>query len=842
MSQPRSDEMFAALPDPGRARTLDELTGCLRALKNWAGGTSYDAIRDRVNAAWRDAGRPAAELTKRATIADCFKSGRRRLNTDLVLAVVRAMHEDPGYVAQWQQALRVVRGETGAASLVRAQDVLPGDFAGFAGRSAELHVLRQLQATGAGRAAVVAVIEGMAGVGKTQLAVHSGHLLAGEEPFEQVLFVNLRGFHGDPTQPPADPGAVLECFLRILDVPGHRIPHDLDARATLYRRRLEGRRSLVVLDDAASEQQVRPLLPGGAGSITMITSRRRLAGLDTAVHIPVDVFTGDEAQEFLTRAVPEAPVGDDPSAAERIAQRCGRLPLALGVVAGYINGRPGWTLTDHADRLEQRHREHRLDTGVELALTLSYQNLSTDRQRLFRLLALHPGNDIDPYAAATLTDTAVDVTGQQLRHLYEDHLLQQPVPGRFVLHDLVRAYAADRATDEDRPADRRAALTRLADYYLTAAATAMDRLHPADARYRPRIAPTTTPVPALPEPCAARSWLDSERASLVAIAAHTAAHGWPAHTVALSGTLFRYLLGGHLEDALAIHTLASRCAAQIGDLAGEARALTGLSAVHWQTGQYAPAADLLQRALALFQQTGDPSGRARSLHNLSNLEIRQGRYAAAADHLQQALDLHRQVGDLGGEAIELINIGFVEARMGRHRRAADYQEQALALCRQVNHPSGEATALTNLGIAEAWLGRYQAATDHLQQALDLHRHLGDLAGEGCALEGLGTLHLHLHQPDEAAGHLNRALALFREAGYRYGEAMALNGLGEAATAAGRPAEAITHHTAALRITLDTGTRDQQVRAHRGLAPAYLALGATVLADRHDARANANGID
>src|SRR6266540_385676 len=335
------------LPDPGQARTLDELIERLRSLKIWAGDPSYEVIKNQINAAWTDAGRPAGELTKKTTVVDCFRTGRRRVNVDLVIAVVRALHPDAGYVAQWHQALRVVLTETRAAAQVRAQDTLPEDLAEFTGRSSEIDRLRlrPTHGAGSGAAVVIAAIEGMAGVGKTRLAVHAGHLLAGEQPFDQTLFANLRGFHPDPAQPPADPAAVLDSFLRLLGVPGHQIPHDLSARTGLYRQRLAGMRALVVLDNAADEQQVEPLLPGSPGGLTLITSRRSLAGLRMATHLPVDVFTPDEAHDFLTRAVPGIPAGDDPTAAARVAQRCGYLPLALGLVAAHMRAKPRWTLT-----------------------------------------------------------------------------------------------------------------------------------------------------------------------------------------------------------------------------------------------------------------------------------------------------------------------------------------------------------------------------------------------------------------------------------------------------------------------------------------------------------------
>ncbi|MFC0530548.1 hypothetical protein [Phytohabitans kaempferiae] len=252
-----------------------------------------------------------------------------------------------------------------------------------------------------------------------------------------------------------------------------------------------------MLDNAADVDQLRPLLPEVPGCLTLITSRQSLSELHSATHLMVDVFAADEAVRYLAQAAIHVPMGDDPAAAARIARRCGYLPLALDLAAGHMRATPAWTLTDHADRLDERHHQRRLDTGVELALDLSYLHLPAGQRRLLQLLALHPGQDSDAYAAAALADADADLdtTRAHLDHLCRDHLLHQSASGRYAFHDLVRAYAITRAHDEVRPSDRRAALTRLFDHYLATAATAMDALHPAQAHLRPHI-----PRPARPPP------------------------------------------------------------------------------------------------------------------------------------------------------------------------------------------------------------------------------------------------------------------------------------------------------------------------------------------------------
>jgi len=818
------DDALAGIPDPGPVRTLDELIERLRSLKIWAGDPSYEWITRRINDAWTAAGRPAAELTKRPTVVDCFKPGRRRLNTDLVIAIVRALHPDAGYVTQWRQALRVIGGEIRAAAQVRVQGTLPPALVGFTGRTTELDHLRQaLHGRQDGGAVVISALEGMAGVGKTQLAIHAGHLLARERPFDRVLFVNLRGFHPDPAQPPADPAAVLDGFLRLLGVPGQQIPHGLANRTVAYRGRLAGTRTLVVLDNAATAAQVRPLLPQTPSCPVLVTSRRSLTDLDPATHLSVDVFTADEALGFLTRAAPHGPVGDDPDAAARIAQRCGYLPLALGLVAGHMRAKPDWTLTDHAEWLDERHRDRRLDTGVELALDLSYHHLAVDRRRLLRLLALHPGQDLDAYTAAALAATDPDTAQAHLHHLRGDHLLQQRAPGRYTFHDLVRAYAHSRASDEDPPPHRRAALTRLFDYYLATAAVAMDSLYPAETHYRPRIPPAGTPTPALTDPDAARAWLATEHHTLVAVAAHTATHGWPTHTSRLAAVLSSYLIGGHHLDALIVHGHARHAAEHTGDLPGQAHALVHLGFTYMRLSRYGPAAEHLQQALHLHHQAGDQSGQALALNILGIVEQRLGRYRTATEHIQQALTLYRQAGDQANEARALSILGIVEERSGRFRTAIDHHERALAYFRQAGDWAGEADTLNSLGLAEVQLGRHNVAAEHLQQALTLYRHADSHTGEAWTLNTLGTLHAHREEPDHATEHHHQALAIFRKIGDRDGEAWALNGLGEAAHTAGRPGEALAHHTAALTIAVDIGARDQQAQAHTGLGHAHRTL-------------------
>jgi DNA-binding SARP family transcriptional activator/tetratricopeptide (TPR) repeat protein len=713
---------------------------------------------------------------------------------------------------------------------------LPADVAAFTGRGAELAELDTL--LGAEPAAVViSAVAGTAGVGKTALAVRWAHHNRGRFPDGQ-LYVDLRGYHPDRPMPADD---ALAGFLAALGVPSQDIPIDRDARAARYRTETADRRILILLDNAASVEQVRPLLPGTASCTVLVTSRDSLADL-VAVHgarrVHLDVLPLPDAHALLRRLV-GLRVDAQPRAAETLANECARLPLALRIAAELANSRPTTRLTDLvADLADRQHRLEILHAGtdphaaVRAVFSWSIQHLPGEAARTFGLLGLHPGPDLDVYAAAALTNTTLPHAQHALDLLARAHLVQPTSAGRYGMHDLLRAYSNSLAGSDDATDDPRDALARLFDYYLATTATAMNRLYPAEAHNRPEILPTAAPTPSLADPDTARAWLDTERPTLVAMAAYTASHGWPTHTVRLSAILFRYLTSGYHTDAFAIHSYARDAAEHTGDTAGTAQALASLGAAHMQLGRLNQAAEQLQQALGLYRQVNDLAGQARALGGLGTVDERQGHNGAALDHLQQALALHRQLGNRIGEARTLNNLAIVDGRLGRYEAAASHYEEALSLCRQVGHRTGEAWALNNLATVETRLGRHLPAIDHLQQALTLHRQLGNRTGEAHALDSLGTAHFRFGQPEPATAHHRQALALFRESGDRDGEAWALNGLGDAANATGHPTNALARYGEALALATETGARDQQARAHAGLGRTHHTLGNRAQAREH----------
>jgi DNA-binding SARP family transcriptional activator len=725
-----------------------------------------------------------------------------------------------------------------AAGVVPRQ--LPGAVAHFAGRAAELAVLSgwldQAAAAGPG-VAVISAIGGTAGVGKTALAVRWGHQVAGRFPDGQ-LYVNLRGY--DPG-PPVTAAEALAGFLSALGVAGPAIPDGAEERAARFRSLVAGRRVLVVLDNAREVEQVRLLLPGSPGCMVVVTSRDALTGLvarDGASRLEVGLLPIGDAVALL-RALVGSRVDADPAVAVALAEQCARLPLALRVAAELAAAAPATALTELAAELTGLQRLDRLDAGgdprtaVRAVFSWSYRSLEPAVARTFALLGLHPGPDFDRYAAAALTGTSAAAAGQALAALARAYLVQPAGPGRYEMHDLLREYAAEQAAGPGAEPGGPAALTRLFDYYLHGASAAMDILHPAERDRRPRVLAPSSPVPPLADPAAALSWLNGERAVLVAMAGYAAARGWPAHATRLSAILFRYLdTGGHYPDAVILHDHARRAARQAGDQQAEANALASLGIVYWRQSRNAEAGARLQQALTLFRAAGDGRGEARARTNLGMIHQQAGRNQAAADHYEQSLVRYREMGDRFAQALVLGNLGIVEERRGRYERAAGLYREALALYRDTGDRAGEARSLDNLGSAEQRLGRYQEAGEHNQQALILFRATGDRYGEASALGNLGIVQERLGHYEQAVGLHRRALARYREVGNRNCEAEALNGLGGSLLGAGQGGAARLEHTAALELARGIGDRQEQARAHDGLARAWSAAGDAARARAH----------
>jgi DNA-binding SARP family transcriptional activator/tetratricopeptide (TPR) repeat protein len=772
------------------------------------------------------AGRPSDAL-------DRYEKTRRCLRDQL--------GADPGpELRAWYQAVlqhdttMLAGGSERPVGPVPAQ--LPFDVSAFTGRVGEMAELDRLLDE-----SPLLCVTGTAGVGKTALAVRWAHQVRDRFPDGQ-LYLNLRGY--DPSQP-TNPADALATLLKVLAPADPPIPLDLEERAARYRSAIAGRRMLIVLDNAATAEQVRPLLPGAAGCVVLVTSRDSLAGLVSlhgARRVGLDLLPQSDAVALLRRLVGPR-IDDETTVAAALADLCARLPLALRVAAELAVSRPAAPLSDLVWELRPRGRFDLLSAdgdqpaAVRAVFSWSLRHLSAAAARTFVLLGLHPGAQFDSYAAAALIGGDPDGASRVLDMLTRAHLIHEVGYDRFGIHDLLRSYATGLATapaSGGRPADADAAATRLFDYYLTTATGAMGSLHPGEAGRWPATPAPDTPMPDLAEPAAARRWLDTEMDNLLAVTAHAG----PAYAIRLSTVLHRYLDGGHDAASITIHRRARDAARHTGDLGAEAHALTALGAAHAQAGRHRVATEDLCSALALFRQVGDPMGQARALGNLGTVAERLGRYYPATEHYQRAATLYRQAADVIGEAHALTRLGAVQARLGRTAAATEHLQRALGLHRRAGHRFGEAWALTGIGDVEARAGRPATAAERHHEALTLFRHLGHRTSEAWTLDGLGSSEALLGRHSEAADHYRQALALFRELGERAGEASSLNGLGETDAAAGRPADARVHHAAALAVAEDTGALDQQARAHTGLARAYRDTADLDTARAHYQRASA----
>jgi len=804
---------------------------------------------------------------------------------DALLRVLGASTAQQGAVATARDRVAELRrngqppvapsdGKAGGAAWTIPRQ-LPAAPPQFVGRAAELAALLGLADRPPEPGTVmIAAVAGMAGVGKTALAVYAAHRLAEWFPDGQ-LFVDLHGFTAGVA--PVEPADALDQLLRGVGVRGELNPAGLDERAALWRSVLAGRRMLIVLDNAATEAQVQPLLPGAAGCLVLVTSRRRLTGLEASNVLSLDTLPEADAVELFVHTADrlEVAIGPPESTAE-VVQLCGRLPLAIRIAAARLRHRRVWTVADLLERLRDVDaRLAALDDGrrsVHATLHLTYEYLSKDARRLYRLLGLHPGPDVDAYAAAALIDGDLEDVRRSLDGLVDDHLLAEPVPGRYQLHDLVRAHASDVATREDTKEHQRAALDRLLDHYQHTAAAAMGVAHPSD-RYRPVVFAAGAVMPALSDRNLADQWLDTELTNLLAVAYYAARHGSPEHTWQLAAILDRHLrthgrnreaetlhqhaldlarhLGNHSAEMEALNSLgyvdwtmgrhehsaqhygrALQIAQDIGDNTGQLDAEIGLGAVHWFLGRYKQSTDHYMRAMQIAQEIGDRGGERKALTGLGDNYRYLGRYEQSADHYCRALQIAETIGDLVGESLVLAGLGYVDWYLGRYEQAVGHYSRALRISQMTGNRLGERHALGGLGQVHRMLGRFEQATDDYGQALRIAKDMGHRVGELQALTGLGDVHRILGRYSEASSCYQQVLDVARELGIGNWQFEALHGMGRLHHATGRPNLALTYHEQALHRAKDLGQTADQARAHDGLAHANHALNQHHLARQH----------
>ncbi|MEV6825287.1 tetratricopeptide repeat protein [Amycolatopsis sp. NPDC051102] len=707
-----------------------------------------------------------------------LEAGRRRPRLSSVGMLAEALALDP---RRREQLLAAARTEATQAAPVpepaprpsaAVPRQLPCAVAGFTGRAAQLKKLTALL----DRNDTVA-INGTAGVGKTALAVHWSHQVADRFPDGQ-LYVNLRGF--DPGGQPVRPAEAMRGFLDALGVPAQRVPAGLAEQAALYRSELADRRILVVLDNARDTGQVRPLLPGSAGCLTVVTSRDHLGGLvvsEGARPLPLDLMTTAEAHDLLASRLGPERLAAEPRAAGELIELCVHLPLALSIVAARATLTPALSLTELARQLRDvRDRLQALDIGdtsVDLGAVFSssYRTLSAAAARMFRLLSLHPGPVISLSAAAGLAGAVRGKARTALSELVRAQLLTEPAAGRFTYHDLLRAYSADRARDEESEQARHTALHRMLDHYLHTAHAATLRLNPPNDRL-----PLTGPEPgAVVDEFAgdgqAWQWFRTERPVFAAAVDRAADAGFDFHAWQLACSVSLFCI---------------------------------------RAGHWTQMVTTQQVAVAAAERAGEPHGQAWSLRELGRAYIRLGRHSDAEATLQRALELSERLGDPVGQARSYNNLGIVSYAEGAHPKALEQGKAAYALFRAAGHRAGQAEALNAIGWMETQLGRHAEALRYCAEALELHRAVGSRHGEADTWDSLGHAHHHLGDHHQAATCDRNALELFRQLGARHPQADTLIRLGETHQAAGNSAAAREAWQRALPILDDLHHPDAQV--------------------------------
>jgi tetratricopeptide (TPR) repeat protein len=711
---------------------------------------------------------------RQADALAAFQQARRMLVDELGVEPgeeLRRLHQqilarDPALAvpAEWDAA--AAAGGLDAARVVPRQ--LPAAVARFAGRSGELGVLAGLAeevASGAGGTVVISAIGGMAGVGKTALAVLFTHRVAGLFPDGQ-LYVDLRGF--GPSGDPVPPARVVREFLGALGVAPRAVPADVDAQAGLYRSVLAGKRVLVVLDNARDAAQVRPLLPGSAGCLVVVTSRSQLAGLaavEGARLLPLGLLTEQEARELLAGRLGAGRVEAEAEAVTELIGLCARLPLALAITAARAAARPEHPLEALAAELRAAGGPlDALDAGeptasVRAVFSWSYRQLSPAAARLFRLLGIHPGPDISAPAAASLAGVEPAQARHLLAELARAHLVAEHAIGRYAFHDLLRAYAAEQARALDGDAARRAAVGRALDHYLHTAHAAAVLVNPSHTSLR--IAPPEPGVTSehLVGQRQALAWFEAEHHVLLA-AALAAGTGFERHAWQLPLAIGDYLdAGGHWHELAAVARNGLDAATRLGEVGGQAAAHRVLAGAHAQLARYDLAHAHLADSLELYRRLGDQAGQAIVHRTVAWVSDLQERYAETLGHCERALVLFQAVGDQVEQARTLATIGWCHAHLGGHREAREFCQRALALLRERGHRLYQAGIWDTLGYVEHQSGDHVAAVACYERALAMFRDFGDRYCQATVLAHLGDTRHAAGQSQEARRAWQEAVAI-----------------------------------------------------------------------------------
>lgn len=787
-----------------------------------------ERLRSQLMLALRANGRPAEAL-------EVYRAGRQILADQLGIEPGPRLRETHRKILTGEaEAAEPIAPRPGQPMPLRpAPRCLPRAIADFTGHAEVVaRLLADIKGADPDRPSVH-VIDGMAGSGKTTLAVHVATELGSCFP-DAHLFVDL---HGHSEQSPLTPAAALGTLLRQLGVPGERIPAELSERVMLWRSELAHRRALVVLDNAASTAQVSPLLPAGPNCLVLVTSRRRLVGLDGVRPLSLSVLNPREAVELLARIAGPERVRADPASAAEVVRRCGYLPLAIRLAGSRLAHRPRWRLADLVRRfdtdrspLAEFTAEHR---RVADAFALSYVQVTPPAQRAFQLLGWYPGRQFDAFVVAALIDEPLAVAREVLDELVDAHLVEALDGDRHRLHDLVREYAAqlaagggpDSASDSarsvatpEREAERRRALVAVLDLHLHACGRISQARESPVSRANFVLPPP--PRPDLVELCVARgrAWLDERRPELPALVRAAFDHGLYQHCWQLARACWRILYAaGHSDELIETHTVGLRAAEALGEDGPIAMMRNYLASAYFRLGRFGKAIELLEVARELRQRIGDRRGLAGTHKNLGVAYAITGRIPQALENLERALSLYRELDNLPGIVDVLNDLGLAYLALGRYEEALTMHRRQLLLCRQLGETYYLSTGMAHIGAVLSRQGRYDQALRRLRVALRMKEADGNRYGVGELLNEIGHITRVRGRPAEAVELHRRALEAMLTVGDRAGECMCRNYLGQALLDLGDTEAALAAHHQALRAATEIQFRYGQATALDGIA-------------------------
>lgn len=693
------------------------------------------------------------QIGRQTDALDLYRRGRRLLVAELGVEPSGELQRLHSAILNGDPALIPANGARRAAAVPRC---LPHDVPDFTGRADCLAWLDE--------GAAVSVLSGIAGVGKSALAVRWSRRSADRFPDGQ-LYVNLRGYSPEPPMTPLD---ALTHLLRLLGIAPDAIPNEQHQAEAVYRSTLADKKMLILLDNAGSAEQVRPLLPNGPGNLVVVTSRDKLGGLiahDGARRLLVDLLTADEAHRLLEAILGPVRINTEPDAVGDLIASCGRLPLALRVAAANLLDQPHRTVADYlqqlqADRLAVLHVSGDPGNGVTAIFEHSYRNLTADQRQLFRLLGIAPGNDLALDTIAALAQRPPTETRSLLDQLAAMHLVSEHTPNRYSLHDLLRDYAHQLAHADER----RTALGCVLDHCLHTAHAAAQLLNPRrDQVEPPGAAPAGT---RLADHDAAMVWLTDEYSTLRDAITLAAAGGFDTHAAQLTWALTTYFQrNGRWQDWLDTARLALDACSRQGDLAGQILSHRGIARAHARLGHHDDAHRHFRRALAIAEQAGDLTAQAHTQLNIATMLSTRNRYADALPHAVRSLELHQATGHEPGQANALNAVGWCHAHLGDYRRANDACRDALRQLQRIGDRVGEAASWDSLGYIHHRAGNFPEATNCYQRSLDQYRQLGDRHNEAVTLINLGDNHHASAEPEAAHQAWSQAHAILRDLGH-----------------------------------------------------------------------------